>query len=346
MRWEKLSNQYRTVKALELVTVIIPVYNVEKYLERCINSVIKQSYSELEIILVDDGSTDKSYEICKRFASLDKRISVIANSNEGVSAARNSGLSLVHGKYVLMVDSDDYIACNMIETLYNAAVETGADVTVCDFMRGKEDNYIFDSDKGCYEIIDTRETLSRIYTDDHNKLRYVVPWIKLYKKELFDSIEYPYGKIFEDIYTTHKIYGRCKSIAVVNSALYYYYQRPDSIMNNNYNLKKLDYLGALEERITFFHQLGFADLEKKAYDELLHSLLWEYSRTRDILHNKDAMRSIAKTFRKYYKKGYVSSYPSDTKNILRLFNQNPELVILYWKISSKLRILKRGEKNG
>lgn len=331
---------------MELVTVIIPVYNVEKYLERCINSVIKQSYSELEIILVDDGSTDKSYEICKKFALKDSRIKVFHKSNGGLSSARNFGLKMSLGKYIVFIDSDDYISSEMISVLYDALTESNSDLAICDFVKGDNDKYSFIQTNVKIRTLNPKEALECIYLNDHNKLQYVTACWKLYKRNLFDNIKYPEGKLFEDIYTTHKIYGCCKSIAVVNSALYYYYQRPDSIMNNNYNLKKLDYLGALEERITFFHQLGFADLEKKAYDELLHSLLWEYSRTRDILHNKDAMRGIAKTFRKYYKKGYVSSYHSDTNNILRLFNKNPELVILYWKISSKLRILKRGEKNG
>lgn len=325
---------------MELISVIVPVYNIEKYLPRCLNSILRQSYQNLEIILVDDGSTDGTVDICERYMPQDPRISLIVNAGKGVSSARNVGVRSSHGAYIVMVDSDDYIAPDMIEVLHDALAEKQADMAVCDFVRGKEEQYVFAPFRGGIRTVGPNEVLHRIYLDDHNKLRYVVPWIKLYKRELFEGIEYPDGKIFEDIYTTHKLIAKCATIAVVDWPMAYYYQRPNSIMNHAFHLKKLDYLGALEERIQFFHDRNLLDLEKRQYDELLHSLIWEYSRVRDILHDKKAQAFIHAMFRKHYKKNYESSYPSDTKFLLWLFYKNPEFVILYWKIFGRLERIK------
>ena len=182
-----------------------------------------------------------------------------------------------------------------------------------------------------------------MYENDHNALRYGVPWCKLCKKALYDGIQYPDGKIFEDIYTTHKLLYRCNRIAVLDVPLFYYFQRADSIMNTSFSMKKLDYLQALVERVDFFAAHNLEELESIAYDELLHSLIWEYSRTRDMLNNKEGMKYVASLFRQVYKKGYASRrYPKETARFLAVFNKNPEWIILYWKISGKLNgIIKR-----
>lgn len=326
---------------MELISVIVPVYNIEKYLPRCLDSILRQSYQNLEILLVDDGSADGTVDICKRYMAQDPRVSLIVNAGKGVSSARNVGVRSSHGAYIVMVDSDDYIAPDMIEVLHCALVENHADMSVCDFVRGKEEQYTFDPFFGDIQTVSADEVLRRIYLNDHNKLRYVVPWIKLYKRELFEDIQYPEGKIFEDIYTTHKLIAKCQTIAVVDGIMSYYYQRSDSIMNHAFHLKKLDYLGALEERIVFLRERNLLDLERKQYDELLHALIWEYSRVRDILHDKEAQNSIHAMFKKYYKRNHESSCPSDTKFLRWLFYVNPELVILYWKISGKLQEIKK-----
>ena len=326
---------------MELISVIVPVYNIEEYLPRCLDSILQQSYKNLEIILLDDGSTDKTVNICKRYMAQDARVSLILNKGKGVSSARNAGVCASHGAYIVMVDSDDYIAPDMLEVLYGALVQNHADMSVCDFVRGREEQYTFEPFCGDVQTVGADEVLRRIYLNDHNKLRYVVPWIKLYKRELFEDIQYPEGKIFEDIYTTHKLIGKCKTIAVVDGIMAYYYQRSDSIMNHTFHLKKLDYLGALEERIAFFHDRKLLDLETKQYDELLHSLIWEYSRVRDILHDKQAQTSIHAMFKKYYKRNHESSCLSDTKFLRWLFYVNPELVVMYGKISGKLQEIKK-----
>lgn len=329
---------------MDLVSVIIPVYNVEDYLDRCVASVVGQTFQNIEVILVDDGSTDGSAEICDRWSAKDSRVKTLHQTNQGVSAARNAGLQAASGNWILQVDSDDYIAPDAVERLVSTANETSSDMVICDFLRGSEDNHVFvDEYSKEVELIDPETAISRIYISDHSALRFASPAIKLCKFCQYSGIIYPEGKIFEDIYTTHKLLYRCNQIAVLESPLYYYFQRPNSIMTTEFNLKKLDYLQALVERVEFFSAHDMRELESIAYDELLHSLIWEYSRTRDVLHSQEGMQYVTGLFRQVYRKGHASRrYPKETARFLAAFNHNPEWIIWYWRVNGRWnRIFKR-----
>lgn len=324
---------------MDLVTILIPIYNVEHYLDRCIASAVQQSYDKLEIILVDDGSTDRSAQICNDWAKKDSRIRVIHQHNSGVSAARNTGLQAASGEWIIQLDSDDYFATYAVETMIRTAEENQVDMVVCDFKKGSEDVFQFERiENPTIVISDAVTTIFRIYSGDHDALRFAVPWCKMSRKYLYEGICYPTGRIFEDIFTTHKLLYRCERIAVLDEPLFYYFQRPGSIMNAAFSMKKLDYLQALVERVEFFASHGLSELKSIAYDELLHSLIWEYSRTRDMLHSREGMEYVTTLFRQVYKKGYASRrYPSETAIFLAAFNRNPEWVVLYWRITGKLK---------
>ena len=326
---------------MEQISIIVPIYNVEKYLNRCVRSIVNQSYTDLEIILVDDGSTDECPTICDNWAKKDSRIKVIHKQNGGLSSARNAGIDIAAGQYLVLVDSDDYIAENMVAILYSALIKHDADLALCSYIKGNEDSYCFgDSNDFDSEEKDPLTAIHQIYNSSEDAQLYVSAWGKLYKKELFNGIRYPEGKIFEDIYVTHRILYRCERIAVVSNKLVYYYQHPASIMNSQFSIKKLDYLQALKERVEFFREHKLYDLSEIAYDDYLHSLVWEYSRVRDILHDDSARKDIINRFRSVYKKGYASKrYPSETSLFLRTFSLNPELIIVYWKFNGKLRKL-------
>lgn len=326
---------------MDLVSIIIPCYNVETYLERCISSAASQDYNHLEIILVDDGSTDQSSKIIDEWAQKDPRIRVIHQINSGVSAARNAGLRSASGSWIIQLDSDDYLAPYAITHLVQTAKATGADMVICDFEKGSDDAFSFSvMGSSSPRITDGISAIRHIYDGDHSALRYAVPWCKICRKQLYDGIQYPEGKIFEDIYTTHKLLYRCERIAVLDEPLFYYFQRPGSIMNASFSMKKLDYLQALVERVEFFAAHGLHELERIAYDELLHSLIWEYSRTRDVLHSRRGMDYVTGLFRQVYRKGYASwRYPGETALFLAAFHRNPEWIILYWKVSGKLKQL-------
>lgn len=196
---------------MDLITVIVPVYKTERFLNRCVRSIVCQTYQNLEILLIDDGSPDQCPELCENWAEKDSRIKVIHQTNRGISAARNIGLENASGNYILMVDSDDYLYNRMIEVMYSYLLDENADLAICDFQKGMEESFEFIYNREhWYEVITGEIALYRIYEGNDKALQYIAPWGKLYKKELFDNVKYPEGKIFEDIFVTHQLLYRCK----------------------------------------------------------------------------------------------------------------------------------------
>ncbi len=241
------------------ISVIIPVYNIEKFLNKCIESVLAQTYKNLEIILVDDGSTDSSGIICDNFASLDNRIKVLHKTNGGLSSARNSGIEIASGEYVAFIDGDDYIEPNMIETLLNACANNEADLSICSFfMEDSEGKICAKSESlenNCYSNIEALELLALPRQD-----RYVVAWNKLYKKSLFDKIKFPLNKLYEDQATVHKVFWEAKKIVTLSDKLYHYIVREGSLSYKPNPLQYFDDLDALLARIDFYRQKGLENL--------------------------------------------------------------------------------------
>lgn len=218
-------------KSNSLITVIISVYNVENNISHCIESVLKQTYKSLEILIIDDGSTDNSYNICQKYADKDKRIKVIHQTNQGIATVRNAGIKLAKGNYIFWIDSDDYIKENIIEKLYENLIKCDADISICDFIKGSETDYIFqDSNDIAVECFDNKRGLELIYKNDHYSFIMAASWAKLIKKDLYNGLQYPDGKIFEDIYMSHHLINKCKKIVFTNEVMYYYYQWPESIL--------------------------------------------------------------------------------------------------------------------
>ena len=231
---------------MEKISIVVPIYKVEKYLEKCIESILKQTYKNLEIILVNDGSPDSCGEICEKYKQKDNRIIVIRQENKGLSGARNTGLSKATGKYICFIDSDDYISKNMIETLYNNLKLTNSDISICGFSQVGEDEIIEKSkQKGVLKIIDKETCLKKLLYHRYNID--IVTWNKLYKKELFNNIKFPEGKIYEDFATIPFLVDKANNICCTNQKLYYYVQRKGSINNNsNFNVKIYDLIENLK----------------------------------------------------------------------------------------------------
>lgn len=252
---------YKKVKE-ELVSVIVPVYNVEKYLSQCLDSIIHQTYKNLEIILVNDGSTDGSGKICDDYAAKDGRIKVIHQENGGLSDARNKGLDLMTGQFVTFVDSDDYLENNCIHTLYTYACTCKTDISIGKFVEFEENtsqflfhNHLNNGNK--IEFLTGDQCLER-----HHKYFlaiFVTAWAKLYRTSLFNdsnpckSIRYPLGVLHEDQYTTHKLFFKSNKIVFVNDYLYVYRVRENSITNTLLSDKRImDNIRGLEEKIIDF----------------------------------------------------------------------------------------------
>lgn len=223
------------------ISIIVPVYNVEQYLKKCINSILNQSYKNIELILVNDGSTDNSGKICDEYAEKDNRIKIIHKKNGGLSDARNVGIENSTGTYLSFIDSDDYVEIDMIECLYKACIKNDCDIAWCNMIRENNDG------KQSVEVISNQECLFS-KEDAYKNILLYNPSVctKLFKTSLFDNIQFPTGKLYEDIITMNLLINNSKSIVHIGSAKYHYIQRNDSISHNLFNLKKLDYINNSE----------------------------------------------------------------------------------------------------
>ena len=243
-----------------LVTVIIPVYNVEDYLEKCLDSIINQTYINLDILAVNDGSTDGSPNILRQYASKESRLRVITQANQGLSAARNAGLGTLkpETEFISFVDSDDWLPHDAIQSMVTCLLERQADV-VC----GLYDTFLPDGTKDSTSSQDhfpndnviSREKMFDLLLN-HLKFKYFFAWGKLYRRDILDGFHYPVGKFFEDS-ICHRIYGKCKRIAFLNEVVYHYLRRPGSIAHSGYDIRWLDSIEILVDRIKYLREEGF-----------------------------------------------------------------------------------------
>ena len=247
-----------------LISVIVPIYNAEQYLDCTLHSIVTQTHTDLEIILVDDGSEDSSGAICDQWAAKDARVVAFHQKNAGVSSARNHGLKIAKGNFIAFVDSDDLIREDMFELLYKQVEENDAEMGICDFCRVDPGENPFPAlGASCsgytvnsYEIL---ELLS-----GERYLFAAALWNKLYRKELFEGIQFPVGKISEDGYVIHQLIGKCSCIAIVPEKLYAYVRRPESLMHKGWGIQHLTHLEACYQRIKYYENNNFTDLCPKA----------------------------------------------------------------------------------
>lgn len=275
----------------DLISIVIPIYNVEDYLHRCIESVIAQSYTNLEIILVNDGSTDSSLTICKRYEKCDPRIKVINKSNGGLSSARNVGLSNSNGRYISFIDSDDYIAKTYIEELYESIKDKNADIAFCNYQIVTTKELITNVEKCNNRFVDTvysnKKDIMQLFFNNKCGLA-VIAWNKLYSKNLFVDVQYPEGSIYEDEATTYKLFYKSLKVVFHNSVLYYYYQRSNSITNSHLEEKNLVVFDRLEEIVEFYTYNSEPILEKKAKIRLLkNGSIYYYRAKKEYKKNED-----------------------------------------------------------
>lgn len=251
----------------DLISVVVPVYNVEPYLNRCIKSIINQTYKNLEIILVDDGATDNSGVMCDEWQDRDKRIKVIHKVNGGLSDARNVGIKHATGTYITCIDSDDSIDLDMIEYLYKLLKNHKCRMSLCSHrVLFERSNKIKNLGNGQEEVLNAEECIKKMCYHDCVDTS---AWGKLYERELFYNIEYPVGKLFEDIGTTYKTFMASERIACGYKDKYTYYVRPNSIVTGSFNIKKLDLLEMTdkmaEDVLKIFPNLEKAVLRRMVY---------------------------------------------------------------------------------
>lgn len=310
-----------------LISVIIPVYNVENYIEASIKSVIEQSYKNIEIILVNDGSTDNSGKICDSFAALDNRIKVIHKSNSGVSAARNSGIESASGDYICFIDSDDYVTADYVKHMYDVAEKYNSDITTSNQYKIWNDGKVVELFKrnapyGSVIVKSGTETLSDML---YGKTCYATCCCKLYKKEIFKNIRFPEYRMGEDSFTMYKCFLAADSVAHLYQPDYYYVQHESSAMHSVDYSKFYDYI-ELSDAFMRIVSKDYPELFLPAVNRLIENNFWVYMkmRTEPSKYTKQLNHIIKniKTYRKYALKDKNVCLRTRTACLLSFFGMN------------------------
>ncbi len=231
----------------ELISIIVPVYNIESYVEKCVDSLTAQTYKDLEIILVDDGSTDASGRVCDECTKRDSRVKAYHKPNGGLSDARNYGIDRANGSYLGFIDGDDWIHPQMFELLHRMLKDNDADMSACRCEQNDPVGFLRPIE---YENVDV-EVIDGTCAVSHTEKALIIACNKLYKKELFDDIRYPLGKLHEDEFVIHRLFRRCRTIAVTYEPLYFYETRSGSITSKVSDRNIRDLLAAFEDRVRF-----------------------------------------------------------------------------------------------
>ena len=321
-----------------LISVIVPVYRVEEYLERCVKSILSQTYENLEVILVDDGSPDQCPAICDACAEKDARVKVIHQENKGLSGARNAGIDAASGEYLAFVDSDEYVSPHFIEELYQLLQDTGCAIGQCRFSYVKGDGLVEEGDSA-FCIYRGESLMEQLYGPEEKATCFVVAWNKLYRAELFKEtgIRYPEGRIHEDEATTYRLFHEAKKLAFLDRALYGYYTENGGSITSVFSAKRLQWLTAHEERIAFFKKNGYEKLLPAAYRKLCDACITFYFRcTEQVKDAEELKKELRKRLETYRANGaaWIAALPLKTRMGYELFSMSPGL---YAKMLQKMQ---------
>lgn len=316
-----------------MISIIVPIYNVEKYLEQCIDSLVHQTYQNIEILLVDDGSTDQSGLICDRFATVDSRVRAFHKTNGGLADTRNFGLDRAKGELIAFVDGDDWIHPQMLEFLLAAMKATDSDLGVCAFQMTQEDEAVESQRLGppVYMIVTGTEAMLQ---KGHPG---IIACNKLYKREVLDGVRYPVGKLHEDEYVIHRIFYQCKKICILDSEcrLYYYRQRNSSIMHtiNEKNIK--DALDGFADRIEFAKKHAWSEVVSFTQKIYCNYCIEKYMQIKEgCSRNKSTLKKRLL----YSERNMIREMKTEDKEwTIVLFSISPLLLMIYRSNEEKLR---------
>lgn len=322
------------------ISVIVPVYNVEKYIHRCVDSILTQTFSDFELLLVDDGSPDNCPAICDKYAVQDDRVRVIHQNNGGLSAARNAGLDKAQGKYFFFVDSDDLICQGSLQLLFGYAEKTSAKVVgggLTRFAGVSPEETTFSWENVKWICRNNIETLSCFFDKEITQYNLVSVCGKLFHKELFEGLRFPVGRLFEDEYVIYQLYYRADKIAFADAALYYYYINESGITRNLTIQKRFDEYDAQWERLEFFGEKGLNDLHDKALMAFLRTAQW------DLIACRENRESVEEERKRRFEQQYETVFEKAQKrNILEFIRDYDYYVLakpkltLWWRIKRQL----------
>lgn len=255
------------------ISIIIPVYNVEKYIDKCIQSILCQTFKEFEMILIDDGSPDKCGEICDEYAKKDNRIKVYHQENGGVSAARNLGIRESVGEYICFVDPDDYLMEDYCEKFYNAVKQTGTKLAICNyinFKNGDTEPTIESRKRVNSKTYVKHDAMEEYLLDDNNYEKYVVPITKIYHRSIWENLTFPEGKVYEDSYVYFQILYEIKDIAFIDDYLYARRLHDESIIHQSYSANYWYMVECKMEQVKYFYMHNEQRLVEISYDKMMY----------------------------------------------------------------------------
>lgn len=300
----------------ELISIIVPIYKVEKYINQCIESIINQTYKNIEIILVDDGSPDKCPIMCDNYKKKDKRIKVIHKKNGGLSDARNAGIEIATGNYICFVDSDDFIKPNYIELLYKAIIKNNTKISQCGFI------YYDGSEKERINYKENKVLCKRDYFYDNytsHKTDNTVVWNKMYSRDIFRNLKFNKGKIHEDEFFTYKAIEKAEKISIIKECLYSYRMNEDSITRKLYNTKRLDVLDAFKEKNDYFKNNYDEDIYNNFGTTYLDILLYHFGQVSKYIKDKSIKKNIRNEIIKIYKTFNIINIKVKIKTIIFVY---------------------------
>lgn len=279
------------------ISIIVPVYNCEKYISNCINSILEQSFKDFELILVDDGSSDRSFEICESFAKKDNRVRAIHQPNSGVSRARNRGLDEAKGEYIGFVDGDDCVDKEMYKRLYKNLADNNADISICGIV-----NYFLKKNGTTEKVRQSQVDGFWIFSGEQalkealqSRLYSVNPVNKLFKKKLFDKLRYPEGKISEDAFLIPVVISKAGKVVYDSKPMYYYLRRENSITTSNFSDRDWDVVEAYKNHLNMVSE-KFPNLKKVAK----FRYLWAYAYVIDKIMLSENSENYLRDFKKAF----------------------------------------------
>lgn len=319
-----------------MISVIVPVYNVERYLSDCVDSILAQTLQEFELLLIDDGSTDRSALLCDEYAAKDPRIRVFHQENKGQSAARNFGIAHARGEWVCFVDSDDLIHPQMLEILYHAVQETNSLISSCDFVEGDKPEISFWSKQTASITTKTvnEDSLYNWFFHLDPSVSKALYWAVCGKLVAIDLVkEYPFteGRIYEDNGLAFKWIAETRHVAYSDNPLYFYYKNTEGTTKKPYSVKRLDWLWAMQEQISYYHDKNYRKLELALRKRYIWEALREYDHIRLELNDKSLLRRVRLHIIQYLLKNN-KSVPFSRSDIAEIVSRlYPKLVKrLFW----------------
>lgn len=327
------------------ISVIVPVYKVEAYLGRCVDSILRQTFQDFELILVDDGSPDSCGALCEEYAAKDSRIHVIHQENGGLSAARNSGIDYAlqkgESQWLAFVDSDDWVAPEFLQRLYAAVQDTGCRISVCGFFKTSGEE-IPGSEEAFPLVMGAEEYYC---TSEIHEGVTMVAWNKLYHVSLFESLRYPQGKLHEDEFTSYLAVYQAGQAAVLPEPLYAYYQNPAGIMGSQWSPRRMHSLEALEQQMAFAKQNDHPQLWKKAAKQYIYTAFDQFHKASQDPQYRDYVKTLRRMLRWGLREGRRAGVYSEFRFYDWAFETAYPYKFFWWGYSHT-RKLREGRKHG